>query len=122
MATHREDIGRVILHSGGPIEDLVDSASGAAPGTHRNDIDHAVALFRSRDRDVPSMRSAIVTLTGVLEANRKLLKAQLLTANESALFQIANTFDLRHRNADNERTSIPSSSNGSSTRSWRRQV
>ena len=51
------------------------------------------------------MRSAIVTLAGVLEANRKLLKTELLTADESALFQIANTFDLRHRNAD-QRTDV----------------
>jgi hypothetical protein len=46
------------------------------------------------------MRSAIVTVAGVLEANRNLLKDELLTGDESALFQIVNTFNLRHRNAD----------------------
>ena len=100
MAMHGEDVGRVILHSGGPVDDLIDSASATAPVTHQADIEHAIALFRSRDRDVPSMRSAIVTVAGVLEANRNLLKDELLTGDESALFQIVNTFNLRHRNAE----------------------
>ena len=46
------------------------------------------------------MRSAIVALAGVVEAHRGRLKAELLTKDEGALFDLANNFDLRHRRAD----------------------
>lgn len=45
-------------------------------------------------------RSACITLAGVLEARRALLKAELLSKDESALFQIANGFAIRHQRAD----------------------
>lgn len=35
----------------------------------------------------------------MLERQRALLKVELLAKDEGALFQIANTFDLRHRDA-----------------------
>jgi hypothetical protein len=48
---------------------------------------------------VESKRSAIVTLAGILEERRALLKDQL-GKDEGALFEIANRYDLRHRKAD----------------------
>ncbi len=63
------------------------------------EVDHAIATFRARDADVPAKRTAIVTLAGILEANRALPKAQLFRKDEGALFHIANEFDLRHRDA-----------------------
>ena len=42
-------------------------------------------------------RSAVVTLAGVLERRRTLLKDELLKKDEGALFHIANEFDVRHR-------------------------
>ena len=56
-----------------------------------------MATFRGRNADVPAKRSAIVTLAGILEANRALLKTELLRQDEGALFQIANEFAIRHR-------------------------
>ncbi len=46
-----------------------------------------------------SKRSAIVTLAGILEEHRALLKDQL-GKDEGALFEIANRYALRHRKAD----------------------
>lgn len=46
-----------------------------------------------------SKRSAIVTLAGILEERRALLKDRL-GKDEGALFEIANRYDLRHRKAD----------------------
>ncbi|MFB9953497.1 hypothetical protein [Cellulomonas denverensis] len=45
-------------------------------------------------------RSAVVALAGILETNRALLKENLLRKDEGALFEIANTYALRHHRAD----------------------
>lgn len=97
LAATGEDEGRIVLEDGTGLSGLMESALEAAPETHKSDVAHAVALFRSRSRDVESMRSAVVTLAGVAEAHRKLLKDELLTKDEGALFNIANGFALRHR-------------------------
>ncbi|SEG85203.1 hypothetical protein SAMN05216223_1236 [Actinacidiphila yanglinensis] len=46
-----------------------------------------------------SKRSAIVTLAGILEERRALLKDKISKPDEGALFEIANRYDLRHRKA-----------------------
>lgn len=61
---------------------------------------HATALFRSRTATREDKRSACIALAGVLESRRSLLKTNLLSGDEGALFQIANQFDIRHRKAD----------------------
>jgi hypothetical protein len=49
---------------------------------------------------VEERRSAVITLAGLLEERRDLLRAELLTNDEGALFQIANAFAIRHQRAD----------------------
>ena len=61
-------------------------------------VAHAIALFRGRDADEHDKRSAAINLAGVLEERRALLKAELVTKDEGALFEIANRFAIRHRN------------------------
>jgi hypothetical protein len=100
LAESGEDQGRIVQHDNEELAAAVDDAIAAGPDGQRNDVEHAVALFRERDRDVATMRSAIVTLAGVIEAHRSLLKQELLKGDEGALFDIANNFDLRHRRAD----------------------
>lgn len=63
-------------------------------------IRHAIALFRGRDVTAESRRSAIVTLAGILEERRTLIKEDIGRPDEGALFEIANRYDLRHRNAN----------------------
>lgn len=94
----------------GLLVDVVDDERRVlvAPGRWASDpdegtIEHAIALFQRRDADVPTKRSAIVALAGVLEGHRKLLRAELLRKDESALFEIANSFDLRHRDASQQK-------------------
>ena len=82
---------------------LTHDALESSVGEHAVDVAHAVALFRSRANSRSDQRSAIVSLAGVLEQRRGLLASELLTKDEGALFEIANKFDLRHRN-DNQRT------------------
>jgi hypothetical protein len=103
IADTGEDRGRIV-HSAAPgLETLMDTALADAPFDFEDDVAHAVMSFRSRARDTASIRSAVVTLAGVLERHRDLLKRELLSKDETALFEIANTFDVRHRKA-NQRT------------------
>jgi hypothetical protein len=82
------------------LEDLPERALQTAATETANRVSHAVALFRSRTAGLEERRSAVVTLAGILEQRRALLKSELLTKDEGALFQIANGFAIRHHRAD----------------------
>lgn len=63
---------------------------------------HAIASFRRREATAEDKRSALVTLAGILEERRQLIKADLGSADEGALFHIANKFAIRHQNMDEQ--------------------
>ena len=100
MSDQGEDQGRIVVVSDPGTEDIIVAALAQTGQAHHDDVEHAIAMFRSRGRDVPTMRSAVVCLAGVLEAERDILKVELLKKDSGALFDIANNFDLRHRKAD----------------------
>ncbi|MER6144940.1 hypothetical protein ABT174_33735 [Streptomyces sparsogenes] len=99
LAAEGEDLGRLVAVTDDARSALVHRAlSESAPDITAR-VRHAIALFRDRDTTVESKRSAIVTLAGILEERRALLKDKL-GKDEGALFEIANRYDLRHRKAD----------------------
>lgn len=98
LADDGEDIGRMVRMSGGGLGELVEGTLASSSLDQCDDIGHAVALFRSRSATRQDRRSAVVALAGVLERHRGTLKWELLRKDERALFDIANNFDLRHRN------------------------
>ena len=98
LAATGEDTGRLVRVAGNERDDLVRRA--VAVEADRGTREHAVALFRGRGAGEPEKRSAIVALARLLEDHRELLKVELLSKDEGALFEIANKFDLRHRRAD----------------------
>lgn len=63
-------------------------------------IDTAVSRFRTRGATVDDRRHAVRDLADVLEAIRDDVKEAMLTADEKALFNIANGFAIRHNNRD----------------------
>ena len=99
IAEAGEDIGRMVKPApddlGAIIEHALDKKSPAY-----GELSHAVASFRGRNSTVEDRRSAITTLAGVLERRRNVLKDELLKKDEQALFQIANKFNLRHRDVN----------------------
>ena len=96
------DTGRMVRRVPGELGWLIeDTLSQRTPPD--DPVAHAIALFRDRDGARQGRRSAIVALAGVLEERRKLLKDRLLTEDEKALFEIANRYDIRHRNAKQHR-------------------
>lgn len=61
-------------------------------------IDAAVKRFRSRGASLDDRRHAVRDLADVLEALRPDIKEHMLTADEKALFNVANNFSIRHNN------------------------
>lgn len=99
LADDGDDAGRMVRTTPSEITALVnDVLSGTAFDLHK-DVTHAVALFRSRGGTREDRRSAIVALAGILERRRPDLHTHLSRKDEAALFEIANSYDLRHRNA-----------------------
>ncbi|MEV6020365.1 hypothetical protein [Streptomyces sp. NPDC051997] len=99
LAAEGEDLGRLVAVTDDARSALVHQALTDSAPDITNRVRHAVALFRGRETTVESKRSAIVTLAGILEERRALLKDQL-GKDEGSLFEIANRYDLRHRKAD----------------------
>jgi hypothetical protein len=104
IADDGEDIGQVVRVSPDGLAELTEEVLHTSEGPARDDVEHAVAMFRARASTRSDRRSAVVTLAGILEQRRRLIKESLYSSDEGALFQIANNFDLRHRN-DRQRDS-----------------
>ncbi len=99
LAGTGEDIGRLVATYDDGRSELIHTVLANARPESAGQVAHAVALFRSRTADDEYKRSAILTLAGVLEERRQLIKVELGTADEGALFQIANKFAIRHQRA-----------------------
>jgi hypothetical protein len=102
LADNGEDLGRLIRVEPTGLGDLSEQALSSSSPESADRVRHAIALFRSRNASVEERRSAVITLAGILEERRDLLKAELLTKDEGALFQIANAFAIRHQRDDQQ--------------------
>ncbi|MET9030450.1 hypothetical protein ABZW96_33260 [Nocardia sp. NPDC004168] len=100
LAEEGEDIGLLVSRVPDVRADLVTAALSTPAAERRVAVEHAIALFRRRDADLEEKRSACIALAGLLEERRALLKQELFSADEGALFHIANKFNIRHRSAD----------------------
>jgi hypothetical protein len=99
LAELGEDTGRLVTTPTDDRAELVRRSLSTPKPADRRTVEHAVALFRSRGATVEERRSAAFNLASLLEERRVLLKTELLSKDEGALFQIANQFAVRHRNA-----------------------
>lgn len=106
IAETGEDIGRMVQAVPDDMRELFHEALDRR-SPDQNEKRHAIATFRHRDGTVEQRRSAIVALAGILENRKKLLKSELLTKDENALFNIANNFNLRHNNANQQNDYAP---------------
>ena len=96
LADEGEDTGRLVAVTDEARAELV-STMAQRRGHTGDQVRHALALFRRREANEHDKRSAIVTLYGILEQRRDLLKEHLYQKDEGALFTIANEFALRHQ-------------------------
>lgn len=98
LADDGEDQGRLVRRVDDARSELVTQVLQTPDPDVRDRVDHAVARFRSRTASVHDKRSAIITLAGILEERRALIRAEVGRKDEGALFQLANEFALRHQN------------------------
>jgi hypothetical protein len=98
LATEGEDTGRLVQVTDDARTELVQRMVERNDESTGGQIRHAIVLFRSRSATEYDKRSAVVALAGVLEKRRALLKKELFSKDEQALFQIANQFAIRHEN------------------------
>ena len=94
-----EEDGHLVRITEDGRDDLVASVQSTPDEADRDEVRHAIAMFRDRNGTREDRRSAVVSLARVLEARRKVIKDELLNKDEGALFEIANRFDIRHREA-----------------------
>ncbi len=78
LAAEGEDLGRLVAVTDDARSALVHQALTASSPDITTRVRHAVALFRGRDTTVESKRSAIVTLAGIFEERRALIKDTFL--------------------------------------------
>jgi hypothetical protein len=97
LAEDGEDAGRLVGTTDEARADLMHKMATRIDAGAGDRVRHALALFRARSTSEHDKRSAVVELAGVLEERRRLLKAELHTNDEGALFNIANNFAIRHR-------------------------
>lgn len=98
LADGGEDQGQLVaVFDEGRSALLADVLGRALPDMAAR-VRHAVALFRRRGATGEDKRSALITLAGILEERGQLIKEELVTAGEGALFHIANKFAIRHQN------------------------
>ncbi len=105
LADTGEDAGRLVHVVDEARADLVERALLTPDPDVAGRVEHAIALFRRRGAGAEDKRSAVVTLAGILEGRRTVIKETplLTSADEDALFHIANKFALRHRGINQQR-------------------
>jgi hypothetical protein len=103
LADAGEDVGRLVAVTDDARDELAATIELRTDPATGDRVRHALAQFRSRAATEHDKRSANITLAGVLEERRNLLKAELLSKDEAALFEIANRFAIRHQNEQQKR-------------------
>jgi hypothetical protein len=100
MADSGDDAGRIVIASRTVEDEYLDAQAANDHHGVGGEVRHAIALFRNRETTRETRRSAVAALARVLEARRTLIIGEFLSKDESALFRIANEFDIRHNKAD----------------------
>jgi hypothetical protein len=98
LADAGSDRGRLVRTAGDARDQLVQQALRSPEPKVRDLVDHAVTQFRSRNASALAKREATKTLADVLEHRRALIKQEMFRGDEGALFEIANSFEIRHLN------------------------
>lgn len=97
LASDGEDVGRLVHVADDARTDLIERALATSAPNVASRVEHAIALFRRRGATEHDKRSAAITLAGILEERRALIRAEVGKKDEGALFNLANEFAIRHQ-------------------------
>lgn len=102
LANAGEDVGRLVRVVDDARTDLLERVMATPDSTVAARVEHAIALFRGRDATAHGKRSAAITLSGILEERRTLIRTEIGRKDDGALFSIANEFAIRHQRRDQQ--------------------
>jgi hypothetical protein len=103
LADSGDDAGRLIAVTDEARADLAQRMIKRSDPSTEDRVRHAIALFRARTASREDKRAALKDLVDVLELRRALIRRNLLRRDEGDLFEIANSFDVRHMNERQKR-------------------
>ncbi len=97
LATEGEDVGRLVTITDEARADLLVQVAQQPTTLLKDQVGHAIALFRSRQATREDKVSAIRELMAVLEPDRyPVFKDTSVEKDNDSLFQIANRYAIRH--------------------------
>lgn len=97
LGSKGDEKGRLIRHSSLNLDELEESLAEEPADVEEQKVATAIRLFRTRSSSVTERRAAIAVLAGYLERHREAFKAaELSRGDEGALFNIFNSFAIRH--------------------------
>jgi len=99
LASTGAERGRLVRHFGSYLDELADAEVATRADDVLDEVAQAIRDYRQRGATLPQKRAALALLAGALEPRRKTIGATLTKKDEGDLFQIANGFAIRHRNA-----------------------
>lgn len=97
-----EERGRLIRQFSSPLNRLATQQIQQRAELPRDEVAHAIRMFRRNQASVAEKRAAIALLFGELEPKRKKIEKKLSASDASDLFRIANKFSIRHRGKDQD--------------------
>lgn len=92
-----EEQGRLIRHFRSPLDELAAEQVALRVDNPGDEVAHAVRMYRMRDATLPNKRAAINLLAREMEPKRRTIERKISSSDASDLFQIANKFNIRHR-------------------------
>lgn len=98
LADAGADAGYVVERVDDARTDLLTRAVETAPADSQSEVEAAISQFRRHGADRSDKHAAVLSLFRVLENLRTDVKDHLLSQDERDLFNIANNFDIRHKN------------------------
>lgn len=90
--------GEVVETGEKGVESLLSARLPDSSGQLQERLDEAISRFRRRQSSLTDRHNAVRMLADILEELRPRLRAVLVKKDESDLFNIANNFEIRHRN------------------------
>lgn len=100
-----EPAGEIVLATPSDFAALVTAPlpHSAHPEAVRAKVDQAITDFRTRGATRAAREDAVRRLFDVLEALKPEIKSEMMSQDESDLFQLANKFAIRHNNPQQKR-------------------
>jgi hypothetical protein len=93
------ETGEIVEKAEKGIETLLSAKLPTSSGHHvQQRLEEAIGLFRRRHATLTDRHNAVRMLADILEELRPRLRGALAKKDESDLFNIANNFEIRHRN------------------------